>query len=219
MAKDTLQKVKNENKALKEQLLELQLELEQLKHNLLPPTTNTSPFTNMAPSEANTSSPLSPNKNLSVEFVSAQYDDLSSFKNKATKEISTLTGKMDTLFEKFERLDKCLEDLEAYSYRFNVKIVGLPSNSYKDNETSVQTANLCVKLFQALGADVTISDIDTAHRVPPRNKMATYPAPVTCKFVRRLAKDEVMYKWKNRKTLTADDLDLEHDNVVKNSGK
>lgn len=217
MVKDTLQKVKTENKALKEQLVELQKQLEELKQNISSNQTNSAQATNVESSERSPS-PLSPDKNLSVEFVSAQYDDISSFSSTVSKDIQSLTRKIDILFQRFDRLEKCFEDLEAYSYRFNIKIVGLPSDNQQGNESALQTAELCIQLFRALNAEVTINDIDTAHRVPPRNKMATHPAPIICKFVRRLAKDEVMEKWKNRSTLSAEDLGLQHDNDISRLG-
>ena len=38
-----------------------------------------------------------------------------------------------------------------------------------EHETSQQTADLCVKLFVALGVeDVSLNDIDIAHRMPSR---------------------------------------------------
>ena len=55
-----------------------------------------------------------------------------------------------------------------------------------------QTANLCLQLFSALGVKgVSIQDIDTAHRVPSM-KPLNRPDAIVCKFVRRLAKDQVM---------------------------
>ena len=59
-------------------------------------------------------------------------------------------------------------------------------------ETALQTARLCVELFQAMGAEsITLQDIDIAHRVPTRKRNAG-PKPVICKIVRRHAKEDVM---------------------------
>ena len=51
-----------------------------------------------------------------------------------------------------------------YSYQYNMKIVGVPLIS--ESESAQDTAELCVKLFSGLGVDVSISEIDIAHRVP-----------------------------------------------------
>lgn len=76
-----------------------------------------------------------------------------------------------------------------YSYKFIVKVVGLPKVDVR--ESAQQTSSLCVSPFRALGADVPIRDIDSAHRVPMRQASGG-PRPVICKFVRRLARDKVM---------------------------
>ena len=60
-------------------------------------------------------------------------------------------------------------------------------------ETVADTSSLCVSLFNEMGADVTISDIDIAHRVPLRNA-TNGPKPIICKFTRRLVKERVMAK-------------------------
>ena len=59
------------------------------------------------------------------------------------------------------------------------------------NESTASTNMLCLKLFKEMGADVLISDTDTAHRVPSRKNNGK-PKPIVCRFVRRLAKEIVM---------------------------
>ncbi|CAH3168834.1 unnamed protein product [Porites evermanni] len=61
----------------------------------------------------------------------------------------------------------------------------------KQFKSAQQTSSLCVSPSRALGADVPIRDIDSAHRVPMRQASGG-PRPVICKFVRRLARDKVM---------------------------
>ena len=48
---------------------------------------------------------------------------------------------------------------------------------------------------------LSINDIDIAHRVKSRNASATGPKPIICKFVRRLARNEVMALRKNIKNV------------------
>ena len=70
-------------------------------------------------------------------------------------------------------------------------------------------ANLCVKIFNGIGANVSISDIDIAHRVQPRNSnRGQRQQPIICKFVRRMAREQVMAARNNANQLTADDLGL-----------
>ena len=61
------------------------------------------------------------------------------------------------------------------------------------DETAAETSALCVKLFQQMEAEVFLSDIDIAHRVPSRQQNGA-PKPIICKFVRRLAKASVIDK-------------------------
>ena len=81
-----------------------------------------------------------------------------------------------------------IDEVEEYSYQSNVKIIGLAE---KSSETAAETSSLFVKLFQEMGAEVFLSDIDIAHRVPSRQQNGA-PKPIICKFVRRLAKASVM---------------------------
>ena len=50
---------------------------------------------------------------------------------------------------------------------------------------------MCAKLFTEMETDITLQDIDIAHRVPLRSA-GNLPKPIICKFTRRLAKVTVM---------------------------
>jgi len=80
-----------------------------------------------------------------------------------------------------------LAQLSRYSY--NVKIVGV--HERLQDESAVSISKLCLNIFKETGAEVSIYDIDTAHRVPSRNNNGQ-PKPIVCRFVRRLAKESVM---------------------------
>ena len=56
---------------------------------------------------------------------------------------------------------------ERWGYQYNLKIVGVPLIS--ERESARDTAELCVKLFTGLGVDISLSEIDIAHRVPQRD--------------------------------------------------
>ena len=65
----------------------------------------------------------------------------------------------------------------------NTKIVGMPEIC--EQESYSEKSALCVKLFSDMGADVTLRDIDIAHRVSQRNATAGTPK-VRQKIVLRL---------------------------------
>ena len=133
---------------------------------------------------------MSPERVHAVEFVSQQCDVLTKFKEEATRQIEELAARVDEISTLCDRIKKSIEASEAYSYRFNLKIVGVPSVA--ERESPQQTANICLKLFAALGVgNVSLRDIDMVHRVPSRVS-SNRPNAIICKFVHRLAKDNVI---------------------------
>ena len=99
-----------------------------------------------------------------------------------------------------------------FSFQYNLKIIGVPQ--VNDKESSEETAELRVKLFFGIGVDVSISDIDIAHRVPQRNttnsngRQRRQPNSILCQFTRRLVRDKVLAPRKNAPQLTVHNLEL-----------
>ena len=92
-----------------------------------------------------------------------------------------------------------------HSYSFNVKLVGVPKIAETGSkEPAIDTTKLCVGIFQAMGCNISINDIDIAHRVPARNAI-NGPKPIICRFVRRLIW-EVMSRW--REITRVDSIDV-----------
>ena len=87
-----------------------------------------------------------------------------------------------------------LDQVQDYSYQYNIKIVGLPERS--NTESAIETSSVCVNLFKSIGAHVNIGDIDIAHRVPSRSQDGR-PRPKICKFACRIVKDDVMNRRKD----------------------
>ena len=108
------------------------------------------------------------------------------------------------------RVGNAIDEVEENSCQFNVKIIGLPE---KSSETAAETSALCVKLFQEMGAEVFLSDIDIAHRVPSRQQNGA-PKPVICKFVRRLAKASVMETRQSASQVNPSNIGLSADSVL-----
>ena len=87
-----------------------------------------------------------------------------------------------------ERVSNAIDEFENYSYQYNVKIIDLLGSA---SESALDTSSLCVNLFRQMGAEVSLQDIDTAHRILTRRE-SDGPKPVICKFVRQLVKGKVM---------------------------
>jgi hypothetical protein len=135
----------------------------------------------------------------SLEYLSNEYDDLHRFRNSSKQQMSRLESRLTVLAEKVENLAKSIDEAEQYSYAYNVKMLGIPE--FTSNETAAETSQLCVDIFNAVGANVSIADIDIAHRVKPRRSNGSQPKPIVCKFIRRLAREQVMAVRQNIKKI------------------
>ena len=150
----------------------------------------------------------------SLQYLSDEYDDLKSFKSSTEKEIKRLNTRLTEISLKVDNVSDQIDSIEQYSYNYNVKIFGIPQN--QENESSSDTANICVQLFISIGAaNVSLQDIDIAHRVPNR-RQSDRPNPIICKFTRRLAKAAVMSKKKETRKLTAADLGFDRRTKLQN---
>lgn len=114
-------------------------------------------------------------------------------------ELRAIRKRLDDIEEGLGELEGAVEEFQDYSYSFNIKILGVPELS--DREKAEDTSNLCVNLFNKMGAEVSIRDIDIAHRVSFRDTSRVGPKPIVCKFIRRLARNEVMSKRKEGRSV------------------
>lgn len=119
----------------------------------------------------------------SLEFIGQEYDNTKLELGRIGKTLSNIAGRLDVM-------EKIVEELQEYSYAFNIKLLGVPEKNV--SESADDTSELCVKLFNAMGATVSLNDIDIAHRVPLRDSTRGGPKPIVCKFTRRLARNKVM---------------------------
>ena len=126
-----------------------------------------------------------------IQFLSDKYDDLLSSRDFEKKELQRLHSRLSEIAVQVDKIEQELDNIENYSYQYNLKIIGVPEISTK--ESSEQSSDICVKLFNVMGAKVSIHDIDIAHRIPVRKvESQGKPKPIICKFIRRLAKESVM---------------------------
>ena len=184
--------LKKENENLKKELEEFKKEFDDFKSK-------------MATSVASTTSPLDPPNSTDVQFLSNGFDYFSKFQEKARTQLKSMESKLIIIETNIQRLSDAIDESLIYSYQYNLKIVGVPQENKK--ETAEETTKLCLKIFKEIGANVSVNDIDIAHRVPLRsNEEAnnTIPRakinPIICKFTRRLAKDDVFQKKKTLPT-------------------
>ena len=169
--------LKKKNQELREQVNALSEEIRKLKEHITEHTS--SPDRSAAQSTETV-----------LQFYSDAHDQSQTFQADVSKELKRLSTWLSEISTRVDEIGKAIDSMCEYSYQYNVKIVGLPELS--EQESYSQTSDLCVKLFSDMGAEVSLHDIDIAHRVPQRNATARAPKPIICKFVRRLSKEAVM---------------------------
>ena len=97
------------------------------------------------------------------------------FLENISKELDNLS-KLEAISTRVDSLDAAIDDLQKYSFQYNVNIIGFPEEEHESAETTTQ---LCLKLFHAIGAKgVTKNDIDIAHRVNSRRSDSHYQSHV-----------------------------------------
>ena len=196
--KDKVKSLRNENEQLKRQLEELKKEFESIKSK-------------MAEQRESCTATVIPPDTQDVQFLSDSYDALVQSKTRIEEDLAKFSLRLDLLEKNVDRIDKAIDDMLHYSYQYNLKIVGVPQ--INENESSEDTANLCLKLFSVLGNDISAYDIDIAHRVPQRNATIDngrrrQPNAIIYKFTRRMARDKVLASRRNTTQLTTEALGL-----------
>ena len=56
---------------------------------------------------------------------------------------------MNGLDHRCNELRLAIDEMQAYSYQYNIKIFGLPT--FAERENSESTAKLCIQLFHSMG--------------------------------------------------------------------
>ena len=174
---DTNASLKKKNQELKEQVNVLSKEIRKLKEHITKHTS--SPDRSQAQSTET-----------ALQFYSDAHDESQIFQANVSEELKRLTVRLAEISSRVDEIGKAIDSMCEYSYQYNVKIVGMPELNEQGSYS--QTSGLCVNLFSEMGADVTLHDIDIAHRVPQRSARVGTPKPIICKFVRRLSKEAVM---------------------------
>ena len=196
--KDKVKSLRNEDEQLKRQLEELKEEFKSIKSK-------------MAEQRESCTATVIPPDTQDVQFLSDSYDALVQSKTRIEEDLAKFSLRLDLLEKNVDRIDKAIDDMLHYSYQYNLKIVGVPQ--INENESSEDTANLCLKLFSVLGNDISAYDIDIAHRVPQRNATIyngrrRQPNTIICIFTRRMARDKVLASRRNTTQLTTEALGL-----------
>ena len=105
-----------------------------------------------------------------LEFVGAEYEEVKGLHVAVKKEVNALGERLNFLSARVDGMAIEIDNLVQHSYSFNVKLVGVPEIAETGSKKpAIDTTKLCVRNFQAMGFNISIKDIDIAHRVPLRN--------------------------------------------------
>ena len=211
MTKESVTSLKQQNQDLKDKVDALSKEITQLKEKVRLDSAITF-GAEAAATSGNSNNNASNDETLSssLQYLSDEYDDLSASNSGVVDQLKALSRSLNKLSAEVTRVGNAIDEVEEYSYQFNIKIIGLPE---KSRETAAETSAPCVKLFQEMGAEVFLSDIDIAHRVPSRQQNGA-PKPIICKFVRRLAKASVMETRQSASQVNPSNIGLSADSVL-----
>ena len=106
-------------------------------------------------------------KTQDVQFLSDSYDPLIKSESNLSKTLENFSRGLGLLTVNVVRIDKAIDEMLYCSYQYKLRIVSV--QLIAERESAQDTAELCVKLFSGLGVDVSMSEIDIAHRVPQRD--------------------------------------------------
>ena len=76
----------------------------------------------------------------SLQFLSKEYDDLHSFRESTKDDLKRLSARLVLVESKVDAISNAIDEIEDYSYQFNVKFIGVPETSV--NESSRSTSSL-----------------------------------------------------------------------------
>ena len=109
----------------------------------------------------------------SLQFYSDSYDNLNSLQANTVRELKCLSDRLSKISTEVESIGKAVDDLQEHSYQFNLKTVGI--RELHNKESAVESSELCLKLFNDIGAEVTWQDIDYAHSL--KEDSDCWPSP------------------------------------------
>ena len=112
-----------------------------------------------------------PEMEKSLEFVGAEYDDLKGLYVAAKKDINAHGEGLNFLSARVDEMAIEIDNLM------------LEITETKSKEPATDKTKLCVSIFEAMGFNISIKDIERAHRVTAQNA-TNGPRPIICRLVR-----------------------------------
>ena len=178
----TVSSLKKENDSLKDEITALKRNLEELEQSIKRQDPQVTSNGGEQPTRLITDAEYLS----TLEFYGKSYDDL---RAESVNSLKQLWSRLNLLSSRVGKIGDSIEQLQRYSFQYNIKIIGLPES--ETHESASQTASLCINLFKAAGIEISNQDIDIVHRIPTWTA-SSGPRPIVCKFTRRIVKEQVM---------------------------
>ena len=156
MMPESVTSLKKSNRELKKQLNEAKQDLKKLEKRV----SEQERLANSTVTGEDSAAILNIEAEKSLEFLSHEFDD-------SRVELERILLSLKNIEERLYYFGSTLDELQDYSYSFNVKVMGVPE--VVDMENALETSKLVVRLFNVMGAQVSLNDIDIADRVPFRD--------------------------------------------------
>ena len=140
MPKESVTSLKQQNQDLKDKVDALSKEITQLKEKVRVDSPITFGVEAAATSgDSNNNASNDETVSRSLQYLSDVYDDLSASNSGVVDQLKALSRRLNKLSAKVTRVGNAIDEVEEYSYQFNVKIIGLPE---KSSETAAETSAL-----------------------------------------------------------------------------
>ena len=79
-----------------------------------------------------------------VQWLSDFYDELHSANGRAEESLNSTECRLQRMADKVSRISKAVDEIQLYSYQYNVKIVGVPQGT---SESAEDTVKKCLDIF------------------------------------------------------------------------
>ena len=199
--------LKRENDSLKDEIVALKQNLEELQQSIKrqdPQSSNNGDEQDSSNGGEQPTRLITDAETLStLESYGKSYDEL---RAESANSLKQLWSRLNSLSSRVEQIGDSVEQLLRYSFQYNIKIIGLPESEMQ--ESASKTVSLCINLFKAAGNEI-------AHRIPTRTATSG-PRPIVCKFTRRIAKEQVMNSRKEASKVSATSIGLPSSHSLEN---
>ena len=151
----------------------------------------------------------------SINFLSSKFDEINDKMDKLEQSNNELKKENTDLRVRVSKLESDVQNLEQYSRRQNLEIIGIPESQ---NEN---VGSITLKVLQHIDASVSADDVDVTHRLgskTPNDPNLPQPQPksrpIIVRFTARRVRDKIYDQRMSLKTFKTKDLGFKGDGNI-----